>query len=192
MSKAEPFATLRAAAMHIWRDYGAWVYDTWAAINREYFAGELAPPGIVFGLPPHARRMGNYETAYNLITLHNGLLEQDQANLWGIDAWVFKTLAWDVLLHEMIHQRVQTSGCDYGSHNNDAWVAEVNRIAPRLGLPPNAQVIPQMKKGNSLIWVMEEGAMHRRELSRWPYLSRPRSYYPSEAWGLFGERLQGG
>ncbi len=190
MSKPGPFETLRAAAIIMWREYGAWAYDTWAAHNAAYFADELTPPGIIWGLAPNHRQLGHYQPTYNVITLHVGLLAADEGNLWGLDAWVGQSLAADLLLHAMIHQRLGLGECSINSHNTEEWVAEVNRIAPLLGLPANAQVVPQMRKGQSLFWVAKEGGMRRRELARWPMLSRPEGY-PADVMARFGEFLQG-
>ncbi|MBN2304026.1 MAG: hypothetical protein JXQ72_06105 [Anaerolineae bacterium] len=185
------FDTLRAAGVIMWGDYGAWAYDTWASYNATYFDGALEPPGILWGLAPNNRKLGNYDTEFQIITLYSGLLDTEQTNLWGLDAWLARDLARDVLLHAMIHQKAGTSGCNYRSHNNEEWVNEVNRIAPLIGLRANAQVIPQMRKGQSLIWVTKEGGMRRRELSGWPMLSRPEEHYNPVTWKRFGEMIQG-
>jgi hypothetical protein len=185
------FETLRTAAAIMWREYGAWAYDTWASHNDAYFDGALEPPGIVWGLSPNNRRLSNYDTHFGVITLYSGLLESEESNLWGLEAWLAQDLARDVLLHAMIHQKAGTSGCNYRSHNNEAWVAEVNRIAPLIGLRANAQVIPQMRKGQSLLWVAKEGGMRRRELSGWPLLSRPEDHYSPAIWERFGDMMRG-
>jgi hypothetical protein len=75
--------------------------------------------------------------------LHPSLLGgTEKENPWGIDPVLLGVcFAYDVLVHESIHVQVE---CVHGgwrgrpggytSHNNLLWLAEVNRIAPLLGL----------------------------------------------------------
>lgn len=189
---SDNFDTLRAAGGIMWREYGAWAYDTWAAHNTAYFGGELAPPGIIWALPPDTQPLTHYDAQYGVITLHSGLLESERANLWGLDAWAGQQIASDALLHAMIHQRLGLGECSLSSHNDSRWVDEVNRIAPLVRLRANARVIPQLRKGQSLIWAVQEGSMRRQELGCWPLLSRPEGFYGAATWERFGARLRGG
>jgi hypothetical protein len=97
---------------------------------------------------------------------------------WGI-RHLNKRVASDVLLHEMIHQRVNQTGGWVGetSHNNERFVEEVNRIAGVLGMDIKAKVIKQTTTQNKRIWHIEPGYLTLKELSDFPYSSRDYSYY---------------
>ncbi|MCC6335542.1 MAG: hypothetical protein IT380_16315 [Myxococcales bacterium] len=97
----------------------------------------------------------------------------------------------DVLLHEMMHQSidqhaderdVDTGGTS--SHNCAAWVAEVNRLSPLLGLKRKTEVIRQRRVNGRVTWAArEEGSLTMRELATWPYCLRPDGYYRARAKG---------
>jgi hypothetical protein len=90
-----------------------------------------------------------------------------------------KRKARDVLLHEMIHQRVHQTGGWVGetSHNNDRFVREVNRIAKLLCIDIKAKVIQSEIIHGKTIRIVESGCLNLVELSNFPYSSRSRNYY---------------
>lgn len=133
-------------ASHYHGEPGRWAYDTFEEINRAYFDNTLPWPLIQWAITPHGgclgltRRIGARPP---VITLHPSLLGvSEKRRPWGIDAkYLGYKYAWDVLLHESIHISVRylLGGADGPtSHNNPQWVAEVNRIAPLIGLEPRA------------------------------------------------------
>lgn len=202
----EKFELLSMASEIAHPGYGAWLFDTWHAHNVTYFSGALDVIPIIWGLTPHGHTLGHFSLDIVRITLHTSLL-QPKDRAWGIARILGPKFASDVMLHEMIHQaihqRTGTNGAGpcaaHTSHNNPAWVAEVNRIAPLLGLPANAamttqkRVKPDGKPGNGKVtWYTEPGCMTRLELSRWPYLSRPFGYYEPEAAALLDQALNEG
>jgi tagatose-1,6-bisphosphate aldolase non-catalytic subunit AgaZ/GatZ len=97
---------------------------------------------------------------------------------WGI-RHLKKKVASDVLLHEMIHQRVSQTGGWVGgtSHNNERFVEEVNRIAKLLGMDIKARVFKQKTMGGNLIWHEEPGCLTLKKLFDFPYSSRTYNYY---------------
>jgi len=198
MDNGEKFDLLRAAAIASYPsikevgNIGGWAYDTWAAHNQQYFDGMLNPCSIIWGLTAHGHALGFYNSWLNRITLHESLVDPkfDKSNssggekVWGQGAEAFGAFyASDVLLHEMIHQKIyQVYGHDgseeggNSSHNNPIWVAEVNRLAPLLDLPYKAEVIRQKRIDKKVQWHTPPGIMSRDELSRFPTSVRPQGY----------------
>ncbi len=193
----DKFTLLRQASELSHPRYGAWLFDTWEGHNQAYFAGKLEVIPIIWGLTPHGHTLGYFSPTIPRITLHESLVSP-QGDAWGIRRILGERFASDVLLHEMIHQsihqRLGHDGCGERkpgwctSHNNPHWVAEVNRIAPLLGLRANAVVIRQARvkepgapgKGK-VTWYTPDGYMTRDELSHWPHSVRPDGYYEPEA-----------
>lgn len=73
-----------------------------------------------------------------MIAIHPSVFGgSEKKDPWGVPpAWLGRNFAFDVLLHEMIHLSVEYRlGGRTGptSHNEPAWIAEVNRLAPLLG-----------------------------------------------------------
>jgi hypothetical protein len=132
--------SLRLVARHFDGPNGVWAYDAFDAIDAAFFAGELPMPKIQWAITPHGRCLGlTRMTDRPVITLHPSLLGgSEKANPWGVDpAWLGMAYAFDVLLHESIHVAqhcLHGGGVGPTSHNNTAWIAEVNRIAPLLGM----------------------------------------------------------
>jgi hypothetical protein len=131
---------LRLVASHFDGKRGIWAYDVFAAINAAYFDGRLPTPKIQWALTAHGGCLGLTRTsARPVVTLHPSVLGGTQRrNPWNIDpGWLGIAYAFDVLLHESIHVSQHCllgGGIGPTSHNNSAWIAEVNRIAPVLGL----------------------------------------------------------
>jgi hypothetical protein len=134
----------RLIARTYYGDKGAWAYEVFDFVNATYFAGALPWPHIVWGLTAHGHCLGFTRVGGSppIITLHSSLLRgTEKKNPWGVDpAWLGTCFAFDVLLHECIHVQIdyrlggwQAVG-GKTSHNNSLWVAEVNRLAPLLGL----------------------------------------------------------
>jgi hypothetical protein len=120
--------------------FGRWAYHAFDAINAAFFAGRLPRPLIQWALTPHGHCLGL--TAMRdppIITLHPSIMEP-RGDAWGIDpAWFGVAYAFDVLLHESIHVAQHAlygpaENTGQSSHNCPSWIAEVNRIAPLLGL----------------------------------------------------------
>ena len=122
-------------------DRGTRAYDTFEAINSVYFSGELPWPQIIWALTPHGHCLGQTSAqGAPIIALHPSLLRgREKPNPWRIQpTWLGWRYAVDVLLHECIHVAVaHWFGGSTGptSHNCPEWIAEVNRLAPMLGLP---------------------------------------------------------
>jgi hypothetical protein len=79
----------------------------------------------------------------------------------------------------MIHQRVHQTGGWEGenSHNNERFVNEVNRIAKQLNIDINAKVIQWETIHGKTTPCVNSGCLNKKELSNFPYSSRPHNYY---------------
>lgn len=123
---------VRAVAEHYNGPRGAWTYSAFDHINTSYFAGQLPTPLIVWTITPYGHCIGQTQAEVGasageppVVTLHPTLFRK------GL------RYAFDVLLHECIHVEII---CNQGghtgetSHNSDEWVAEVNRLAPLIGI----------------------------------------------------------
>jgi len=184
MSEAQKFEILKASGELIWGPWGAWAYDTWAELNKQYFDNKLKIGGIIWGLTPHGGALGIYFPRHNLIVLHTMLAERRNWHPWDIkgdDAY-----ARDVLLHEMIHMSIRQSGVLVGKdhHNNPAWAAEINRVAKLLGIDVHAECIKQrrVRDGNGKTTRQRtrapvEGNLELKDISRFPHSVRPAGFY---------------
>ncbi|MEO2015586.1 MAG: hypothetical protein ABGZ53_14580 [Fuerstiella sp.] len=139
-------AAVRLVAETYYGNYGIWLCDAFEAINAEWFSGNLPYPHIVINITAHGRCLGlthTPETRPPNITIHPtmfGLRSRGESSPWGLDpAWLGKRYVFDLLLHEIVHvqNRYVASAEDVKgptSHNNDAWINEVNRLCPLIGL----------------------------------------------------------
>lgn len=123
-------------------DAGRLAYDAFDFINAAYFGDRLPCPRIVWALTPHAHCLGMASAGERAtIVLHPSLLGgSEREDPWRIPpAWLGWRRAFDTLVHECIHVYIDAVLGDRGngtsSHECEAWVAEVNRLAPLLGLP---------------------------------------------------------
>jgi hypothetical protein len=171
------FQELRNAASVFFGDLGAWSYDTWSELNEAYFEGRNIPGPIIWGLTPHGFALGLYSPGKNQITLHQSLTKETESCPWGITC-LGKEFARHVLLHEMMHQRIDMlygkirNGEKGPSHNCQHWADEINRIAPLLGLHHvKAQVVKQRRvnKGENGKFTPDPGFITRREMGSFPH-----------------------
>lgn len=138
---------IREACLTVTRHYydqrGQLAYQLFELINASYFDNELPWPLIVWALTAHGHCLGYTQTRAEspIVVLHPSIMggtEKDDP--WGVEpGWLNIRYAFDVLLHELIHVSVECRlggwyGTGESSHNNDVWVAEVNRLAPMIGL----------------------------------------------------------
>lgn len=189
MATRKELVALKRAARILWPNWGPWSYETWERLNGELFANALTPCGILFGLTPHGASLGYFRPEDKTITLHVSLLDPSQPSPWGMGHVLGERYAADVLLHEMVHQRLHQRGFDWRTesprgtspHNSAGWVDEVNRLSPMLGLDCKAEVIRQrrVKKGQNPSWTPRDpSALTREKLETWPHCARPSGYYP--------------
>jgi hypothetical protein len=175
----------RAVQADLFSEAGAWAFDTWHEHNRRYFAGALAYDWIVWGLTPHGHSLGfTAPHGQGRITLHPSLVAPKGETVWSMRRrHCNTTLAADVLLHEMIHQRLwQRDGAmkvkGDSSHNNAAWCAEVVRLSPLvLGTVVQAAPIWPIRRQGTVSRQARPGYLARAQLARWPYSLRPQGYY---------------
>jgi hypothetical protein len=130
-------------AAHYHGSKGEWAYALLEAINDAFFEGELPWPHISWALTPYGACLGySYTSGPATIVLHPSLLGgSEKHNPWKVPSgWLGWRFAADVLLHEAIHLSVihrlgGWEGPGTTSHNNPAWVEEVNRLMPLLHIP---------------------------------------------------------
>jgi hypothetical protein len=115
-------------------------YGLFEAVNAHLFASALPWPWVTWALAPHGQCLGLTNSSRQpIITLHPSVLGGTEKRApWGMQpAWLGVLYALDVMIHECMHVAVNylRGGCQGGesSHNNPAWIAEVNRIAVLLG-----------------------------------------------------------
>jgi hypothetical protein len=142
MLQADLRSACRSVAGHYYGDKGVWAYDCFEALNATFFGGTLPWPCILWGLTAHGGCLGqtcSRNARAPVIVLHPSTLKgTGRRPPWGLPRlWLGQAYALDVLLHELMHVSVDYclgGGSGPTSHNNTAWVAEVNRLAPLLGL----------------------------------------------------------
>jgi hypothetical protein len=187
-NKMPTFAALKIEAVKAFGDFGAWAFDEWKRLNDALFYCKNIAGAIIWKETPKDSSLGYYDRTENLIVLHKTLMRPIYPTP-GLN-WKLRHLnarmVSDVLLHEMIHQRVHQTGGWMGedSHNNERFVNEVNRIANLLRLNIKAKVIrspeiPGQAKTiqSKTIPFVESECLSFKELSHFPYLSRSRNYY---------------
>jgi hypothetical protein len=175
------FSELKIEAARAFGDFGAWVYDEWRRLNNALFYGNNTAGAIIWEETPQSRSLGYYEPAANRIVLHKTLMRPVYPTTgltWEPRRLNTKMMS-DVLLHEMIHQRIHQTGGWMGenSHNNERFVNEVNRIAKLLGLNLTAGVIGSKNFQHKKIPLVTSECLSLKELFHFPYLSRSRNYY---------------
>jgi hypothetical protein len=142
-------------ARHYHGEQGVWPYTLYTRINERFFNGELPWPHISWALTAHGACLGYAATTGRppVIVLHPSVLGgTERENPWGYPAgWLGGCFAFDLLLHEAVHVSVEHrlgGWRDKGntSHNNEVWVAEVNRLAPLLGLQGVEAGVSKLKR----------------------------------------------
>ncbi len=175
------FDELKKEGIKLFGKVGAWAFDEWQILNTTFFDGKNKAGAIIWGSTLHDKSLGYFHLVENLIYLHKNLMRPVYPTndlKWGIHH-LKKKVASDVLLHEMIHQRIRQTGRWVGetSHNNERFVEEVNRIAKLLGMNIKARFIKQKTIKGKAIWYEETGCLTFKELSEFPYSSRTYNYY---------------
>lgn len=155
---------------------GQWVQDTWVSHNEAYFGSRLTPLPILFGLTPHGGCLGHYSHGKS-ITLHTSLLRRD-SDAWQLTGLLGERYASDVLLHEMVHQRLWEIGYRGAeSHECAEWCDEITRISPLIGLDCKAKLIKRKRVDGRQLRIPDAGYMTQAQISTWPHSMRPRNYY---------------
>jgi hypothetical protein len=178
---------LRTVAQHFDGPRGVWAYDAFDALNTAFFGGELPTPKIQWAITPHGGCLGLTRSGVRpVVTLHPSILGgSEKDDPWNIDpSWLGEAYALDVLLHESIHiaqHSLRGGGVGPTSHNNSAWIFEVNRIAPLLGMagvsagrsrtkrvPVEGQSTPKGKPVTRVIRASEGNVPHKA-ISTFPH-----------------------
>ncbi|MBW2492948.1 MAG: hypothetical protein JRE65_17560 [Deltaproteobacteria bacterium] len=173
------FEELKINAIEVFGNFGAWIFDEWKKLNDSFFYGENRAGEIIWGSTPQDRSLGYYSPDENLIVLHKTLMRPVYPTtdfMWE-PRLLNKRKVRDVLLHEMIHQRVHQTGGWVGesSHNNKRFIEEVIRIAKLLDIDIKPKVIQKKPP------CAEYGSINPKALLNFPYSSRPQNYYYEES-----------
>lgn len=164
---------VRLIAESYYGDDGRWLCDAFDAINRKLFEGNLPQPLITIEMTRWSCCLGwSWLSAGRppRIVVHPTILGVGQGSSrppWGMPRrWMGRRLAFDVLLHECVHISVQYRLGGFqgpSSHNNEAWIAEVNRLCPLIGLSgvdAGRQVpkrVPKKDKTGTVVKKVDEG-----------------------------------
>lgn len=176
-----PFEDLKKTGIKLFGDFGAWAFDEWKRLNKTFFNEENVPGEIVWKSTPDDRSLGYFSASENLICLHTCLMRPRYPT--SSLKWKFRNFnrrkAGDVLLHEMIHQRIHQTGGWAGetSHNNQRFVEEVNRIAKLLGMDIRAQVIEPGTDTDKRSRPDDPECLTLNQLIHFPYSVRDAQYY---------------
>ena len=174
-------AELRTAGRQRFGELGVWVYDEWGRLNTAFFGGQNRPGAIYWTAAIRNESLGCYYFTQNVIYLNKDLVRPIYPvpmAKWCLQH-LNQRLASDVLLHEMIHQKIHQTGGWEGatSHNNERFVDEVNRLAKLLDLDVKAQIISTRKSQNNSKQNNKPGYLTSGELVHFPYFTRPSDYY---------------
>jgi hypothetical protein len=170
----------RAVARHYHGARGVWVYKAFDWVNETLHAGRLPYPLIVLGLTAHGRCLGwtrspIAEAKPPTILLHPSIWGgTEKEDPWRIPQEILGSrYAFDVLIHEAIHISVNylLGGAADGesSHNNPAWIAEVNRIAPLVGLDGVQAAMSKVKREGKKVRRVSEGTIPFFAAATFPY-----------------------
>jgi hypothetical protein len=168
-------------AEHYHGKHGHWVYKAFDWINATLFAGELPCPLIVLGLTPHGGCVGWTQSSVTkppTIMLHPSIWGgTEREDPWGISPDILGArYALDVLIHECMHVKVNylLGGPSAGdsSHNNPEWIAEVNRIAPLIGLSDVQAARSIVKREGKKTRRVCEGNIPLKAAATFPYAVR--------------------
>ena len=114
-------ADYRLAARTLWGEAGEWTVDEFQRHNELYFAGELPPLPIVFGLAAYGHCLGadalsrRVAQAIPRITIATARAQRGRNDVS------------DRLLHEMIHAKLILAS-ESPDHNGEPWCREIMRI----------------------------------------------------------------
>jgi len=224
---------LSAGAEELYSGAGWEIYQAWREKNKQFFGRQMQHCGIQFGLAGRACRSpgeatyraactdapcgyGRWWAQGRVITLCRRFLHRDGRRWWLHHERLGGRFVKDVLLHQMMHQYIDTvrraRGQDFkdkspmdrvtepagpawpprGSphnnpHNSALWVGEVNRLSGALGTTGGtAAAVPEDVGAGEI----PERILSPRETALWPYLSRPEGYYEADPEAVFAEELQ--
>lgn len=175
------FIEYKRAAKQFFNEIGEWSYDEWRSHNAIYFDNALKVGAILWGLTPFGGSLGYFEEWDNRITLHTSLVRPSTLAPWTITYLKLgKQYASDVLLHEMMHQKIlQIDGGWKGKscHNCRAWANEIMRVGKLLGMDIKANEVKQRRINGQVKWKERDGYLTLNQMSTFPHCLRPSGFY---------------
>lgn len=172
------FDELKRAGETFFGWFGSWAYDQWAELNERYFGSQNQVGGIVWGLTAYGKSIGEYTSRKNIITLHKTLVREESGDPWSQERLESKKqYAREVLLHEMMHQRIdQEHGFipqkGQSPHNNEYWAGEINRLLEILGVDSISAIKVTQRRVHgkpSRDWVKDAGYLTQNEMAHFPH-----------------------
>lgn len=197
----EKFDILRKGATITYGDIGIWAYAEWKKLNKNYFNNKLEVGAINFGITPHGVKLGAYTQEFNKIILHKSLILPSSENPWDIGKLLGRNYCSDVLLHQMIHQKIYQTypmseiieaekGSRASAHNNNLWVSEIIRLSGLMGILIKAEAIKQKWINEKIKDFVKPGHLTLKKISEFPHSVRKKSYYKDTNWLNISDRLK--
>jgi hypothetical protein len=178
----------RQAAALLWGEAGEFAAAEFARLNREHFAGSIAPMPVVIGLTAYGRCIGVTKYAPGWLAAPRITLAPELFNGSGRTPGGPRMVS-DVLVHEMVHAALILRGED-PRHNGEPWCQAITELSPgvlgreitaRPVLPrrvPNpARAADPAAPKTIVVRQPGPGAMSQAELAAWPHCRRPAGYY---------------
>ncbi len=150
-------AMTRVVVAHHFR-HGDWLYHAFDYVNDRYFSGQLAQPIII---PVEVHAWGRAIAMCG----HTGRITINRARALP------NLYAAHIVLHECIHHRLLQVYAD-AAHEDDAWLAECQRIAPLLETPIDPELLAMNKPvrvGKSVRRQQPDGTLpYKNAVARFP------------------------
>ena len=161
------FDQLRLMMGWSWGDTGTATADYWHRINQDFFDGALQPCPIWFpAAVPYGRWIGLFTCNKQQESLHIQIAFNQTHSLAAIA---------DVLLHEMVHQRLSEAGRDT-RHNAAPWCNEIMRLTreiweEEIWCSPSLPVKNAQGRSRRVQKPSPEGreSLSRKAISTWPH-----------------------
>lgn len=80
------FGSLRTAAVTLYGELGAWIYDEWQTLNQKYFEKQNTAGPMLWGITPYSGSWGYWLSDPGLIFMHTSLVipSNIEGPAWGI------------------------------------------------------------------------------------------------------------
>lgn len=146
--------------------------DYWRRCNKDYFDGRMLEPYITLTEPSAPQIYGQCCSVSSWgsrleIKIRPSLLAGTHPHLVHAGRIHCERFAYDVLLHEMVHQHVgeHEPGVDESSYHGHGpvFTEHCNRIGAQLGLPEVA--------------IRNRGGSKRPKAAQWPHCVQPADHY---------------
>jgi hypothetical protein len=172
---------------------GWMIYQWWREWNEALLGRQMETCAILFETVSNGCRFGRWESQDASIIIDRSLLHK-HGKVWRLyHEDLGRKFAQDVLLHQMVHQYIDTVRNAPESpnreptvsqgHDNQQWIAEINRLTETLGLGPRRAAVQETHPTDTIIDSAEgpPDPLSDAERTLWPYLIRENGYYQGDA-----------